>query len=76
MGILSLLLFMKYIDISNNFLLLSTEFQFQLGSFWFIYDDSFPSLFTDETLSFHKKSVQIYDNLEHLAEDVCVSLLL
>lgn len=67
---------MKYIDVCNHVLLLSTEFPSQFGSFGFIYQDSFPSLFTYETLTFHEKSVQIDDNLEHLAEDMCVSLLL
>ena len=67
---------MKYIDICNHVLLLPTEFPPQFSSSGFIYQDSFPSLFTNETLTFHEKTVQIDDNLEHLTEDMCVSLLL
>ena len=67
---------MKYIDACNHHLLLSTELPPQLRSSWIVYEDSFSSLSTNETLAFQEKPVQIDDNLEHLAEDKCVSLLL
>jgi hypothetical protein len=67
---------MKYINVCNHLLLLPAELPPQLGSFWIVYEDSFSSLSTNETLALQEKPVQIDDNLEHLAEDKCVSLLL